>query len=160
MMNNQSPFRIPRALRFAGLLLMAAAVYRFAVPNTESYVAASSSPFAVVISIDPQSVTLSPSATKQFKATVTGGTTNQVTWSLYPPSGVSASKIGTINASGLYTAPAGAWSGGGNLYVIATSVDSPSTYVTAKVFMGSQTQPPPPQPVTPSVTGVAPNSFV
>src|SRR5581483_9417977 len=117
--------------------------------------------FGVVISIDPQSVTLPPSSIKQFKATVTGGATNKVTWSLYPPSGVPATKIGTIDANGIYTAPSVAWAGSSNAFVIATSVDSPSVYVTAKIFMGSGTPPPPPpQPVTPTTTSVVPNSLV
>ncbi|HZS48235.1 MAG TPA: DUF1800 family protein [Blastocatellia bacterium] len=157
MKNRQSPFR---TLRFIVLVLLTAAAYRLVVPNTESH-AAGYSPFGVVISIDPQSVTLPPSSIKQFKATVTGGATNKVTWSLYPPSGVPATKIGTIDANGIYTAPSVAWAGSSNAFVIATSVDSPSVYVTAKIFMGSGTPPPPPpQPVTPTTTSVVPNSLV
>jgi hypothetical protein len=50
------------------------------------------------VSLSPASVALGPSQTQQFTATA-GSQTPTVNWSIYPA-------IGTISASGLYTAPA------------------------------------------------------
>jgi hypothetical protein len=52
------------------------------------------------VSVSPPTASLGQSQTQQFTATVTGGSTTTVTWSLAPAG------LGTISSSGLYTAPA------------------------------------------------------
>ncbi|HTS62244.1 MAG TPA: Ig-like domain-containing protein [Candidatus Acidoferrales bacterium] len=54
---------------------------------------------AVGISISPTSASLTPAATQQFTANVTNASTNAVIWSISP-------QTGTIDQTGLYTAPA------------------------------------------------------
>jgi hypothetical protein len=62
-------------------------------------------PANVTLSISPQTVTLSSGTTQQFTATVTGTTNQNVTWWVNGVTGGNAT-VGTINATGLYTAPA------------------------------------------------------
>jgi GTPase involved in cell partitioning and DNA repair len=50
----------------------------------------------VLISVNPKTRTLFPTQQQQFTATVTGSTNNAVNWT---------ASLGTIDASGLYTAP-------------------------------------------------------
>ena len=65
----------------------------------------------VSISVAPTSTTLTANGTAQFSAAVSGSTNNAVSWSV-------ASGAGTVNSSGLYTAPASA----GTATVMATSM--------------------------------------
>jgi arylsulfate sulfotransferase len=58
------------------------------------------------VSVAPQSVAIAAGATTQFTATVTGDSTNSVTWSVNGVAGGN-STTGTIDASGNYTAPQG-----------------------------------------------------
>ncbi len=51
-----------------------------------------------IVSITPQTATLSAAQTQQFTATVSNAANTAVTWTLTPA-------VGTISASGLYTAP-------------------------------------------------------
>src|SRR5262244_210213 len=82
---------------------------------------------AVAVTLDPKSaVTVRVNGTRPFTATVSGATDGSVTWSLTPPPGVSASVIGSIDASGTYTAPASPLPGFASLTVIATSVALPT----------------------------------
>ena len=53
---------------------------------------------AVSVSLSPSTVSLAPSDTQSFTATVLGANNSAVTWSLNPP-------VGTISSAGLYTAP-------------------------------------------------------
>lgn len=62
-------------------------------------------PSAVSISISPTSADLSPEATQQFTATVSGASNPAVTWNVSGVAGGSAAS-GTITTSGMYTAPA------------------------------------------------------
>jgi uncharacterized protein (DUF1800 family) len=71
-----------------------------------------SSPVVTPTQPQPVSVTVTPSSaniragdTQQFTATVTGTTNTSVTWSVNSVAGGNAT-LGTINAAGLYTAPA------------------------------------------------------
>ena len=57
-------------------------------------------PTPVAVSITPASGSLAAAATLQFSSTVTGSTNQAVTWSIAPAG------LGSISASGLYTAPA------------------------------------------------------
>lgn len=61
----------------------------------------------VQVSIKPTQVTLSPGATEQFTASVTNASNTAVSWQVNGIDGGNGA-IGTIDASGLYTAPTGA----------------------------------------------------
>ncbi|MBV9744112.1 MAG: Ig-like domain-containing protein, partial [Acidobacteriia bacterium] len=79
------------------------------------------------ISVTPATVTLSDGQTQQFTATVSGS--NQaVTWSISPAS------IGSISASGLYTAPSPV-PAAQTVTVTATSVADPTKSATATVAL-------------------------
>lgn len=66
---------------------------------TKSASAAISLAAAITISLAPATVTLNAGQTQQFTPTVAGTSNSAVTWSLSP-------QVGTISATGLYTAPA------------------------------------------------------
>ena len=59
----------------------------------------------VVVTVSPSTQTLQVTQTQPFTATVTGSANQGVTWSVNDVAGGSAT-LGTIDASGLYTAPA------------------------------------------------------
>src|SRR5690242_20791997 len=59
----------------------------------------------ITVAVSPPSATLSPGGTQLYTATVTGATDTSVTWSANNVQGGNAT-VGTINSSGLYTAPA------------------------------------------------------
>ena len=75
-------------------------------------------PITIKVAVSPPSVTLAVGATAQFSASVTGATSNAVTWS---------TSGGSISAAGLYSAPAL----GGSYIVTARSVEDPRAYGTA-----------------------------
>lgn len=79
----------------------------------------------VSLSISPQAADLTVEATQRFRATVTGGFSTPVTWSIAEgtPAG------GTITADGLYTASTNP----GTYHVIATSTIDPGKSVGATV---------------------------
>lgn len=62
-------------------------------------------PPAVTVTVAPSLVTVAPSATQQFTATVTNSANTAVTWSVNGITGGSAA-VGAISVGGLYTAPA------------------------------------------------------
>jgi uncharacterized protein (DUF1800 family) len=62
-------------------------------------------PPPITVTVAPPAVTVAPSATQQFTATVTNSANTAVTWSVNGTLGGSAA-AGTISATGLYTAPA------------------------------------------------------
>jgi hypothetical protein len=64
----------------------------------------STSPGNIFVTIQPDGATLFLGQTQQFQGSVVGTTTTSVTWSVNGVAGGSAS-VGTISASGLYTAP-------------------------------------------------------
>ena len=72
----------------------------------------------------PNNVTLLEGATQTFTATVTGTTNTAVTWSVQESFG------GTINSTGLYTAPQNTW---GTFHVVATSQANPASMGIAAV---------------------------
>jgi hypothetical protein len=97
-------------------------------------------PAAVTVSVSPGTANVQVGTTQQFTATV-GGTANQgVTWSVNGIAGGNAT-VGTINAMGLYTAPA-AVPAGGMVLVTATSVVDPNATGSASVTILAA--PPPP----------------
>jgi hypothetical protein len=63
-----------------------------------------SPPPPITVTVTPASATVSPGASMQFLATVTGTTNTAVTWQVNGTPGGSTT-AGTINANGLYTAP-------------------------------------------------------
>ncbi|GMU08439.1 glycosyl hydrolase family 18 protein [Corallococcus caeni] len=94
-------------------------------------VEAPTTPEGVKVSVSPADVGLAPGATQAFTATVTGSSNTAVTWSVEQgPAG------GTIDAQGLYTAPAGS----GTYRVIATS-KADTTRTGAAVVMVSPPDP-------------------
>jgi hypothetical protein len=57
-----------------------------------------------LVNVDPEQASLTPSQTEQFTVTITGVSSPNVTWSVDGVPGGN-STVGTISASGLYTAP-------------------------------------------------------
>ncbi len=84
-------------------------------------------PGGISVSISPGAVTLGPGQSQQFTATVSGTGNTAVTWSMSP-------SVGTLSASGLYTAPAQILS---SLVVTitATSVADPTRSASATVTL-------------------------
>lgn len=81
----------------------------------------------VTLSVSPGAVTLNPTATQQFTATVQGTTNTGVTWSLQP-------KLGTISASGLYAAPSSLPANGSQtVTVTATSAQDATVSSSAQI---------------------------
>src|SRR6266567_8379882 len=58
----------------------------------------------VAVSITPTAASVAPAKTVQFAATVTGTSNTAVNWTVNGKKGGSP-QVGTINSSGLYTAP-------------------------------------------------------
>lgn len=60
----------------------------------------------VTLTISPTTSSVVTNTTEQFSSTVSGSSNTTVTWTLTCATGVAANSCGTIDASGLYTAPA------------------------------------------------------
>jgi uncharacterized protein (TIGR03437 family) len=82
---------------------------------------------AVGIGISPTSVSLTDGQSQQFIATVTNTTNTAVTWSISP-------QQGTINSTGIYTAPSPI-TAAGKVTVTATSVADTSKSATASITL-------------------------
>jgi hypothetical protein len=82
------------------------------------------------VTVIPSSVNLQAGQAQQFSATVSGTTNQSVTWSLNPTTG-------TINSSGLYTAPSPI-TANQTVTITATSVADPTKSGSAIVTLGSQ----------------------
>lgn len=97
-------------------------------------------PPAITISVAPATATVAAGGTVQLAAAVTGTTDTAVIWSLLEATG-----CGTINASGLYTAPAAA----ATCHAVATSHASSAKTATAVITVSAPVvvTPPPPPPV-------------
>jgi hypothetical protein len=80
---------------------------------------------ATAVAVSPATATVAQGATQQFSAVVTGDASNAVAWSLTPATGA-----GTIDQTGLYTAPTGA---DGSAQVTATSTLTPTVFGNAGV---------------------------
>jgi len=91
-------------------------------------------PTPVAVSISPGTATLNTGGTQQFNATVTGSTNTGVKWSVDDVAGGNGT-VGTVSASGLYTAPAIA----GSHKVTATSVADASKSASATVTVVATT---------------------
>jgi hypothetical protein len=79
----------------------------------------------ITLSLNPAAVTLNPTGTQQFTPTITGATNTAVTWILQP-------NLGTISASGLYTAPNSVPSQQ-TVTLTATSVQNPAVSSSAQI---------------------------
>jgi hypothetical protein len=86
---------------------------------------------APIITMTPTTVTLGPSQTQAFTATVTNASSTAVTWSFHP-------RLGSITASGVYTAPA-SFNATPTITVTATSVANPAVSASATVSLGIPT---------------------
>jgi hypothetical protein len=93
-------------------------------------------PPTVVVTISPESDTIDANATLQFTSTVTGSTNTSITWT---------ATCGTVNSTGLYTAPAI----GDTCTVTATSQANPADFASASITV---TAPPPPPTVVVTVS--------
>lgn len=85
----------------------------------------------VAVTVAPTTASLQVGATQQFNSTVTGTTNSSVTWSVSGVAGGNAT-VGTINAAGLYTAPASV-PATNPVTVRATSVADPTQFAEATV---------------------------
>lgn len=88
---------------------------------------AASAPAPVTISLSPSTSSLAANQSTQFTATVTGSSNTSVTWTLNPA-------VGSISASGLYTAPSSI-SSSQTITVRATSAADTSKVATASVTL-------------------------
>jgi hypothetical protein len=86
---------------------------------------------SIAVTVAPSSAILAPSQQQQFTATVTGSSNTAVTWQVNGARGGNAT-VGTITASGLYTAPGSAPSTAITITAVsaANSADSASASVT------------------------------
>jgi hypothetical protein len=89
-------------------------------------------PTGILVGVSPASAAVRQNGTQQFTATVSGATDASVTWSVDGIAGGN-STLGTVSASGLYTAPAAS----GNHTVTATSVQDPTRSASAQVTVTS-----------------------
>ena len=105
-----------------------------------SIAAASSS---VTVQITPGSVSLTSGGKQQFAATVSGASTNAVTWS---------TSAGSISSSGLYTAPAVTTNTSAS--VTATSVANATKHATATITISSSSVTPVSVQVTPTSASI------
>ena len=85
------------------------------------------------VSVAPNSVTVLAGATQQFQATVSGNANQAVTWSVNNTAGGDTT-VGTIDANGLYSAPATV-PNGGTVTVAAASAVNPAVSGSAIVLV-------------------------
>ncbi len=100
-----------------------------AANSTDAEESATAAVTVYVMTISPLAVTLAPSGTKQFTATVQGLSSSTVNWSVDGIAGGNSS-TGTVSSSGLYTAPS---TGGTSHTVTATSTVYSAATVSASV---------------------------
>jgi hypothetical protein len=98
---------------------------------------------SINVTVTPNSITLSQGTTQSFTATVTGTTNTAVTWSVQEIVG------GTIDSTGLYTAPQNS---SGTFHVVATSLANPASMGIAAVTV-SQSQ----LTISPAAVTLSPN---
>jgi hypothetical protein len=99
----------------------------------------------IAVTVSPSSVSLTVGQSQPFAASVTGTTVQGVTWSMSP-------SVGSLSASGLYTAPASI-SVAQTVSVTATSVADQTKSATAAVKLN----PPANLTVAPSIATLGPN---
>ena len=112
-----------------------------------------SPPTSVSVSITPNTVSLVASNTQQFTATLSGTTNTAITWQVNGVTGGNSS-VGTVSASGLYTAPA--VTSNTSITVTAVSVDDATKSASAAVTVTPpSSQPGPTVKITISPTNVS-----
>ncbi len=87
-----------RGWRFVGIAALAAALGALGCGSGSSS--------GVAISVTPTTASVITNRTQQFTGAVTGSSNTAITWTLTCASGVAANTCGSIDATGLYTAPA------------------------------------------------------
>lgn len=140
----------PAKVAFAGLAAGLAAVYQinFTVPSgvapgegyldvgttdgytSEAKIWVQAGAGSVSITLSPATATVKTGATQQFTATVTGAANSAVTWSVNNIAGGNAT-MGTISATGLYTAPASVPTP--NIVTVMASTDGASATATVTI---------------------------
>jgi hypothetical protein len=93
-------------------------------------------PAGVTVSVSPATVSLGQGRSQQFTATVTGSSNTAVTWTMNP-------SLGSLSASGNYTAPASITSQQ-TVQIRATSVADPTKSAVATVTLVPIVSSPPP----------------
>ena len=86
----------------------------------------------VLVSVQPATIKLSPLAVQAFQALVLGTTNQNVTWQVQGTACANVGACGTVNASGIFTAPASTPSPNA-IQVVAISSDDPTQSGTANV---------------------------
>ncbi len=94
----------------------------------------------VSVAVNPTSASLSAGQAQQFNATVTGSTNASVSWSMSP-------SVGTLSASGFYTAPS-TISSTQTVSVRATSLADSTKYASATITLNATTVTNPTPPPT------------
>jgi uncharacterized protein (DUF1800 family) len=89
----------------ANVTVQAASVQNPSAAGTATVTVQPPAPPQITVTVTPNPVSVAPSATQQFTATVTNSANTAVTWSVNGIAGGSA-VVGTISAAGLYAAPA------------------------------------------------------
>lgn len=115
-------------------------------------------PQSVSVTVSPQNTTVPLGRTVQFTATVTGAASDSVNWSVNSVAGGN-STVGTISASGLYTAPS-LMPASPSVTVTATTQSAPQTSSSATVQIESSTTGSITVSITPSSANVAPGGNV
>jgi hypothetical protein len=133
--------RTPRLLPLASLLLAALV----GCTGTVEPVSPASGQ-TISVQVSPAQIQVAPQSAVTFAAVVTGTANTAVSWGVQEVGG------GTVDASGLYTAPVSA----GTFHVTATSVADPSKQGTATVTVTAAPPPPPPPPPPPVTLSVSP----
>jgi hypothetical protein len=103
---------------------------------------------AVQVHVSPSTTAVDAAGQVAFAAEVTGTAVTTVTWSVQEAGG------GSVDGSGLYTAPAAP----GTYHVIATSTAAPESRGVAEVTVRATAAPPVPAPGTVAVTVTPPES--
>lgn len=135
-MENQSTVVRPRSFtsgrfRLRGISLVLAAVTGVCGCGGSSTPSPTPTPAptpSISVTVAPNAVTLGPGATQLFAATIMGTSNTAVTWSVQESSG------GTIDSTGLYTAPQNS---NGTFHVVATSQANPAVTGIAAVSVQS-----------------------
>jgi hypothetical protein len=90
----------------------------------------------VLVSVQPASVTLSPLAVQGFQASVLGTSNQNVVWQVQGTACSTAGACGTVDANGIFTAPASAPSPNA-IQVVAISSDDPAQSGIANVTIST-----------------------
>jgi hypothetical protein len=137
---------LPKAIWLSAVLLLAGCSATVSNPSNNS--PAPTTPGSISVSVSPSSANIPAGDSFQFTATVSGTSNSSVTWAVNGTSGGSAA-LGTISASGNYTAPA-SLPNPNTVTVSATSSASASATASSAVTLMNP---------TPLLTGINPASI-